>query len=112
MEFLTRSQLGTRWQISQRSLDRWRQIGRLPWVDLSRGKGHRPVVRFALPDVQNFEKDARLDVKEEAGHGNYHAFATPWKTSAAVPSPSAQSRKGGERMKTVQNPRSQHGGKI
>lgn len=56
MELLTRPALAERWQTSIRTVDRRRQIGLIPWVDLSGGKGTRPVVRFRLVDVENFEK--------------------------------------------------------
>jgi len=55
MELLTRSGLAKRWKSSIRTVDRRRQIGLIPWVDLSGGKGSRPVVRFRLIDVENFE---------------------------------------------------------
>jgi hypothetical protein len=56
MELLTRSGLAKRWKSSVRTIDRRRQIGLIPWVDLSGGKGSRPVVRFRLSDVEDFEK--------------------------------------------------------
>jgi len=56
MELLTRSALAERWQTSIRTVDRRRQIGLIPWVDLSGGKGSRPIVRFRLNDIEDFER--------------------------------------------------------
>ena len=61
MEFLNRRELAERWGVSQRFIDRRRQQGLIPWVDLALGKGKRPLVRFRLQDVEAFEKLGRLD---------------------------------------------------
>jgi hypothetical protein len=55
MELLTRSTLAERWQTSTRTVDRRRQDGLIPWVDISGGKGRRPIVRFRIDDVVAFE---------------------------------------------------------
>lgn len=56
MELLTRLALAERWQTSTRTIDRRRQDGLIPWVDLSGGRGHRPIVRFRLADVEDIER--------------------------------------------------------
>lgn len=56
MELLTRSALAERWQTSTRTVDRRRQDCLIPWVDISGGKGARPLVRFRLTDVEDFER--------------------------------------------------------
>jgi hypothetical protein len=53
--YLTRHNLATRWGTSVRTIDRIRQEGSLPWVDISAGRGARPLVRFRLSDVESYE---------------------------------------------------------
>ena len=53
---LSRTDLANRWTVSVRTIDRLRKDGRLSWVDLSAGEGARPIVRFRLLDVQEFEE--------------------------------------------------------
>ena len=65
MEFLSRENLARRWGLSERTIDRLRSMGQLPWLDLARGKRARPIVRFALEDVEAFEVSARLSQKGE-----------------------------------------------
>ncbi|MBM4327358.1 MAG: DNA-binding protein [Deltaproteobacteria bacterium] len=57
---LDRNQLAERWCVSVRTVDRARQDGRLPWIDLARGRGARPCVRFRLDDVERYEAECRI----------------------------------------------------
>jgi hypothetical protein len=63
---ITRFELAKRWKCPTRKVDRVREQGLLPWVDLSRGRGGRPCVRFRLEDVEEYERRARLCPGEEA----------------------------------------------
>jgi hypothetical protein len=42
-------------------LDRLRQDGRIPWLDVAGGQGARPIVRFRLADVQTYEDQMTTD---------------------------------------------------
>lgn len=64
---LTRHDLAKRWQTTPRTIDRRRALGLLPWVDLARGTGKRPQVRFRLEDVEAYERLARLCPGEGVG---------------------------------------------
>lgn len=64
---LTRIDLAKRWKTTPRTIDRRRALGLLPWVDLARGMGNRPQVRFRLDDVEEYERRARLCPEEGAG---------------------------------------------
>jgi hypothetical protein len=57
---LTRKKLATRWDTTERTIDRRRALGLLAWVDLARGTGKRPQVRFRLEDIIEYENRARL----------------------------------------------------
>ena len=54
-KLFTRQQLADRWETSKRTVDRRRQDGLLPWMDLTAGRGKRPIVRFRLDDVEAAE---------------------------------------------------------
>lgn len=56
MEFFTRQELAARWKTSVRTIDRRRELGLLPWVDLAGGRGNRPCVRFKLSDIEHYEE--------------------------------------------------------
>lgn len=60
--FLSREALATRWSVSTRTVDRRRQDGILPWVDLNRGRGRKPIVRFLLKDIEEYEGKGRLEI--------------------------------------------------
>ena len=64
---LTRNNLAKRWDTTPRTIDRRRALGLLPWVDLARGTGKRPQIRFRLEDVEEYERHARLCPEERAG---------------------------------------------
>ena len=63
---LTRKGLANRWETTPRTIDRRRALGLLPWVDLARGTGKRPQVRFRLVDVEEYERQARLCLNKDA----------------------------------------------
>jgi len=54
-EILSRQELARRWLVSVRTIDRLRVAGKLRWFDPTGGRGARPLVRFALTDVLQFE---------------------------------------------------------
>jgi len=56
---LSREALANRWSTSTRTIDRLRQAGKIPWVDIAAGRGARPIVRFKIQDVEAFERDNR-----------------------------------------------------
>jgi hypothetical protein len=56
---LSRTELALRWNVSTKTVDRLRQRGILPWVDMSAGPGKRPLVRFMLADIELFEQQIR-----------------------------------------------------
>jgi hypothetical protein len=55
---LTRQELAERWQCSSRTLDRLRDQGRLPWLNIASGN-RRPLIRFRLADIEEFEARIR-----------------------------------------------------
>jgi hypothetical protein len=63
-QLFSRNELAERWRVSARTIDRRRAMGLLPWIDLACGRGSRPVVRFSLADIQEFEVSARKDARE------------------------------------------------
>ena len=64
---LTRKKLAKRWDTTERTVDRRRALGLLAWVDLARGTGKRPQIRFRLEDVEEYERQARLCPGEGVG---------------------------------------------
>jgi hypothetical protein len=60
--FLTREAVATRWSVSTRTVDRRRQDGILPWVDLNGGRGRKPIVRFLLKHIEDYEQKGRLEI--------------------------------------------------
>lgn len=64
---LTRKGLANRWKTTPRTIDRRRTLGLLPWVDLARGTGKRPQIRFRLEDIEEYERKALLCHGEGAG---------------------------------------------
>jgi hypothetical protein len=58
-QHFSRQALSARWNTSTRTIDRLRQAGKLPWIDIAGGRGTRPIVRFTLADVQAYERDMR-----------------------------------------------------
>lgn len=68
-ETLSKRDLAQRWKTSIRTVDRLRQAGKLPWIDMAAGRGGRPLVRFALSDVEQFEQRFRQCPEELAAEG-------------------------------------------
>ena len=62
MEMLSRSETARLMGTSIRTIDRLKADGRLPFVDISAGKGRRPIVRFLATDVRCFIQRNRKDI--------------------------------------------------
>ncbi len=58
-DYISRSDLAKRWRVSVRFIDRLRERGDLPWADINLGKRAKPLVRFALTDIQAYEQAIR-----------------------------------------------------
>lgn len=54
---LTRRTLAERWGVSPQTVDRLRQAGKLPWLDLSAGQGRKPLVRFSPTVIEDLERN-------------------------------------------------------
>jgi hypothetical protein len=67
MQFLTRSDLAERWKTSARTIDRKRKDGLLPWVDIAGGSGSRPLVRFRLPEIEEYEERMSQRISQTKG---------------------------------------------
>ena len=52
---LTRQELAARWRVTCRTVDRLRRLGILRWQDLRKGTAGRPIVRFLIQDIENYE---------------------------------------------------------
>jgi hypothetical protein len=55
VEYLTRTALARRWNVSLKHIDRLRFAGALPWLEVA-PNSLRPTVRFRLCDVIEFEE--------------------------------------------------------
>lgn len=62
---LTRYALAKRWGTSVRTVDRRKDYGLLPWIDLAGGRGNRPMVRFQLSDVERYEEKMKMLAPKE-----------------------------------------------
>jgi hypothetical protein len=51
----TRKTLAKRWGTSERTIDRRRKLGLIQWIDIAGGHGNRPLVRFRLQDIEEYE---------------------------------------------------------
>ena len=51
----TRKTLAKRWGTSERTVDRKRKLGLIPWIDIAGGQGKRPLVRFRMQDIEEYE---------------------------------------------------------
>lgn len=63
-QYISREALAARWGISTRTVDRLRDAGRLPWIDIAGGRGTRPLVRFKQEDVETFERNMRQSAED------------------------------------------------
>lgn len=61
--FITREGLARRWSVSVRTIDRRRRDGILAWVDLNNGRGSKPIVRFPLKTIEEYEQRATLEIR-------------------------------------------------
>lgn len=64
-QHFTRRKLAKRYDVSERTVDRWREQGLIAWLDLSGGKGKRPTVRFTLDAVLEFERNCLMDISQK-----------------------------------------------
>ena len=56
----TAAALAKRWERHLRTIDRLRQAGKLPWIDISGGRGaNGHWFRFIFADVERFEQEMR-----------------------------------------------------
>ena len=69
-QLLTKDQVAKRWNCSKRTVDRIRREGNLPWMDLSHGRGAKPLVRFREEDVQAYETVTRMAPFEQGVREN------------------------------------------
>jgi MarR-like DNA-binding transcriptional regulator SgrR of sgrS sRNA len=67
---LTKNEVARRWNCSKRTLDRLRVNGILPWLDLSNGRGGKPLVRFRISDIQAYEGRNRMAPLEKGVREN------------------------------------------
>ncbi len=58
-QHFSRQALAARWNTSTRTIDRLRSAGKLPWLNLASAGGPKPLVRFTLADVENYEQSMR-----------------------------------------------------
>jgi hypothetical protein len=65
---ISRQKLAARWGCSVRTVDRLRVNGLIPWLDLVAGRGNKPLVRFRLQDVLDYEERFRQCADECAGN--------------------------------------------
>lgn len=56
MTLLTKRDVCKRWQVSPRTVDRLRAVGKLAWINVAGDRNSRPAVRFDLSDVEKFEQ--------------------------------------------------------
>ena len=61
-QHFTRRKLAKRYDVSERTIDRWRAQGLIAWLDLSAGRSRRPTVRFTLEAVLEFEKNCLMNI--------------------------------------------------
>jgi len=60
--------LALRWGVNAKTIDRLRKAGRLPWLDLTNGRGGKPLVRFREADVRAYETLTRMaPLEKEVG---------------------------------------------
>lgn len=72
-ELLSRAELAQRWGVTAKTIDRLRKSGRLPWLDLTNGRGGKPLVRFREGDIQAYETLARMAPFENREEGKHEA---------------------------------------
>jgi hypothetical protein len=66
--FLTRRDLARRWNVCTRTIDRQRSLALIPGcLDLTAGVGKRPIVRFRLSDIEEYERKVLQDPHRREG---------------------------------------------
>lgn len=55
-QFLTGKDVAKRWGVHPQTVNRRRKQGLLNWINLNAGISERPIVRFRLSDIIEFEK--------------------------------------------------------
>lgn len=66
-QHLSRAALAARWHVSVKTIDRLREADKLSWLDISGGRGARPLVRFKIEDVENYERAMRQSGEQIGG---------------------------------------------
>jgi len=61
----SRAQLALRWACSVKTIDRLKRLGRLPGLNISGKDGKRPLVRFPLSGIQEFEETTQCSAGVE-----------------------------------------------
>lgn len=61
-DLLTKHDVMIRLKVCQRTVDRLRENGLLPWLNI--GSGRKPLVRFRLSDVEQFEARSRQSAEQ------------------------------------------------
>jgi hypothetical protein len=59
--FITQEQLAKRWNLSPRTLERWRTISHEGPKYFKIGRGPRAVVRYHADDIIAFERENKID---------------------------------------------------
>ena len=79
MELMTREDLAARWKTSVRTIDRRRELGLVPWMDLAGGRGNRPCVRFKLSDIESYEEQMLMHptINYRGGRGEPFSSKNP-----------------------------------
>jgi hypothetical protein len=52
---VTRKQTARQLKITERTVDKLRRLGVLPWIDLTMGKTGRPIIRFQQTDIERLK---------------------------------------------------------
>ena len=65
VQHFTRRKRAKRYDVSEHTVDRWREQGLIAWLDLSGGRSLRASVRFTLDAVLEFEKNCLMDIRKE-----------------------------------------------
>jgi len=64
-QLISRRQLALRWGVNAKTIDRLRQRGLLPWMDLNGCHRKKSLVRFSMSDIQTYEDRNRMAQLEE-----------------------------------------------
>lgn len=64
-DILSKKELAKKWGTSERTIDRLREDGVLPWIDLGGNRTTRPIVKFRLADILEYEKRFTRAINEK-----------------------------------------------